>query len=171
MESFANESGFISEQVWDAPDIAERDLYFGRPSGSAMPLVWAHAEYLKLRRSLSDGRIFDLPPQTVQRYLKEKTVSPRLLWRFNHKLRSLPHGKMLRLETMADAVIHWSSDNWKTCHDQNTHDTGLGIQMADLSTGALPEGAQIKFTFFWNEARRWEGADFSVTVGKPSQGQ
>ena len=52
LESFANEGGLISEQVWDAPDIPERELYFGRPSGSAMPLVWAHAEYLKLRRSL-----------------------------------------------------------------------------------------------------------------------
>jgi glucoamylase len=78
MESFANESGLISEQVWDSPDIAERELHCGRPSGSAMPLVWAHAEYLKLRRSLRDGRLFDQPPQTVQRYLKEKTVSPRL---------------------------------------------------------------------------------------------
>ena len=56
MESFANESGLISEQVWDSPDIAERELHCGRPSGSAMPLVWAHAEYLKLRRSLRDGR-------------------------------------------------------------------------------------------------------------------
>ena len=51
MESFANESGLISEQVWDSPDIAEHDLHCGEPSGSAMPLVWAHAEYLKLRRS------------------------------------------------------------------------------------------------------------------------
>ena len=87
MESFANEGGLISEQVWDSPDIPERELHFGRPSGSAMPLVWAHAEYLKLRRSLRDGRVFDLPPQTVQRYLTEKTVSPRMVWRFNHKIR------------------------------------------------------------------------------------
>ncbi|MCL4476792.1 MAG: glycoside hydrolase family 15 protein, partial [Nitrospirae bacterium] len=50
MEAFANEGGMISEQVWDAPDIPERELFFGRPSGSAMPLVWAHSEYVKLRR-------------------------------------------------------------------------------------------------------------------------
>jgi hypothetical protein len=62
LESFANEGGLISEQVWDSPDIPECGLQFGRPSGSAMPLVWAHAEYLKLRRSLRDGRVFDLPP-------------------------------------------------------------------------------------------------------------
>jgi hypothetical protein len=39
-----------------------------------MPLVWTHAEYLKLRRSLHDGRLFDLPPQAVQRYLVDKMV-------------------------------------------------------------------------------------------------
>ena len=165
MESFANEGGLISEQVWDSPDIPERELYFGRPSGSAMPLVWAHAEYLKLRRSLHDGRVFDLPPQTVQRYLTEKTVSPRMVWRFNHKIRSIPAGKILRIETLAPAVIHWSADDWKTVQDVTTHDVGLGIHIADLSTKPLPEGKQIKFTFYWPDADHWEGTDFVVRVG------
>lgn len=164
MESFANESGLISEQVWDSPDIAERELHFGRPSGSAMPLVWAHAEYLKLRRSLHDGRLFDQPPQTVQRYLKEKTVSPRLTWRYNHKLRSLPPEKLLRIELMAPAVIHWTADDWKTCQDLKTHDAGLGIHMADLPTQSLPEGKQIKFTFYWPDASHWEGNDFMIRI-------
>jgi glucoamylase len=164
MESFANESGFISEQVWDASDIAERELYFDRPSGSAMPLVWAHAEYLKLRRSLRDGRLFDQPPQTVQRYLKEKTVSPRRVWRYNHKLRSLPPGKILRIELMAPSVIHWSADDWKTCQDIKTLDDGLGIHLADLPTQSRPEGTQIKFTFYWPNADRWEGRDFMVRI-------
>ena len=57
LESFANEGGMIPEQVWEAEDIPERELYGGRPSGSAMPLVWAHAEYIKLRRSLCDGTV------------------------------------------------------------------------------------------------------------------
>jgi len=165
LESFANEGGLISEQVWDAPDIPERELYFGRPSGSAMPLVWAHAEYLKLRRSLRDGRLFDMPPQTVQRYLTEKTISPRMVWRFNHKIRSMPAGKLLRIETMAPAVIHWSADNWNTIQDVTARDVGLGIHIADLSTRALPEGKQVRFTFYWPDAGHWEGADFIVRVG------
>jgi glucoamylase len=53
MESFANEGGMIPEQLWDADDIPERELFFGKPSGSAMPLVWAHAEYLKLSISIN----------------------------------------------------------------------------------------------------------------------
>lgn len=165
MESFANEGGLIPEQVWDAPDIPERGLHFGRPTGSAMPLVWAHAEYLKLRRSLRDGRLFDLPPQTVQRYLTEKTVSPRMIWRFNHRIRSLPPGKILRIETLAPAVIHWSIDDWNTVQDVATHDVGLGIYNVDLPTHKLPEEEQIKFTFYWPDAAHWEGVDFSVRVG------
>jgi glucoamylase len=165
MESSASDGGLIPEQIWDSPDIRERELFLGHPSGSAMPLVWAHAEYLKLKRSLSDGRIFDQPPQTAERYLKQKTVSPRMTWRFNHKLRSLIPGKILRIEVMADADIHWSSDDWKTCHDTKTEDSGLGIYMADLSgTELLSENEQISFTFRWSRADRWEGADFMVPV-------
>ena len=164
VESFANEGGLIPEQVWDSPDIPERELHVGRPSGSAMPLVWAHAEYLKLRRSLCDGQLFDLPQQTVQRYLTKKTVSPRLVWRFNHKIRSLPAGKILRVETLASAVIHWSVDDWCTVHDAMTRDTGLGIYIADLAIQALPARKEIRFTFYWQDADHWEGADFSVRV-------
>jgi glucoamylase len=164
LEAFANKGCLISEQVWDSADIPQRGLYCGRPSGSAMPLVWAHAEYLKLRRSLRDGKLFDQPPQTVKRYLKDKTISPRLAWRFNHKLRTLSPGKILRIETIAPAVIHWSADNWKNCQDIKTKNTGLGICIADLPTSKMPDGRQIKFTFYWPEAGRWEGNDFVIDV-------
>ena len=168
MEAFANEGGLIPEQVWSAADIPERGLHVGRPSGSAMPLVWAHAEYLKLRRSLRDGRLFDLPPQTVQRYLVEKVVSPRRMWRFNQKIRFLPAGKMLRIETLAATCIHWSADDWNSVQDLPSHDPGLGVHIADLPIQALAEGARIRFTFHWLEADRWEGADFLVLIGPPS---
>lgn len=168
LESFAGPEGLLPEQTWDAPDLPEQELYFGRPSGSAMPLVWAHAEYVKLLRSLSDGRVFDLPPQTVQRYLADTTESAFLVWRFNHKIRSLPAGKTLRVETLEPAVIHWSSDGWRTSHDTATRDTGLAIHSADLETGLLPEGSRVEFTIYWPGADRWEGTDFTVTF-EPGQ--
>ena len=129
-----------------------------------MPLVWAHAEYLKLRRSLREGRLFDLPPQTVQRYLMAKTISPRLVWRFNHKIRSLPAGKLLRIEVLAAARIRWSADDWGSAQHVSTHDTGLGLHIADVPTAKLAEAAQVEFTFYWPEADRWEGANFSVRI-------
>jgi hypothetical protein len=116
------------------------------------------------QRSLRDGCQFDLPPQTVKRYLKEKIVSPRMAWRFNHKLRSLLPGKLLRIELMSEAIIHWTDDDWKTCHDTKTHDAVLAIHMADLPTESLPADKQVKFTFHWTQADRWEGADFAVRI-------
>ena len=166
-ESFANEGGLIPEQVWDAPDIPEQELHFGRPSGSAMPLVWAHAEHLKLRHSLYDGQIFDLPPQTVKRYLIDKIVSRHMVWRVNHKLRFMPAGKILRIETMAPAVIHWSGNDWHTVQNTATHDVGLGIHTADLATSELTQGKQVKFTFYWPDAGHWEGVDFVITLTSP----
>jgi glucoamylase len=164
MESFANESGLLPEQVWDTRDIAEQQLHFARPSGSAMPLVWAHAEYVKLRRSLHDGRVFDMPPQPVERYLVRKTESAHAVWRFEQKRRALRAGRTLRLETMAPATVRWTGDDWKSTREIKSRDTGLGVHVMDLSTATLPPGAAIAFTFYWPEARRWEGANFSVLV-------
>ncbi|OGP81865.1 MAG: glucan 1,4-alpha-glucosidase [Deltaproteobacteria bacterium RBG_13_65_10] len=164
LEAFTNESGLLSEQIWDAPDVPERELFFGRPSGSAMPLVWAHAEHVKLLRSLEEGRVFDMPPQTVERYLRDRTGSRLAIWRFNHKRRTMPAGKTLRVEVLLPALVHWSSDGWRSALDTPTRDTGLGVHVADLPSERLAPGTLIDFTFFWPEAGRWENVDFAVLL-------
>jgi glucoamylase len=164
LASFANEGGMLPEQVWDAPDLPDRELFWGQPSGSAMPLVWAHAEYIKLSRSLHDGRVFDLSPQPVQRYQIAGTRSPYAIWRFNHKSRTLLAGQILRLEVLSPALVHWSSDDWQTGHDIETRGTGLGVHLVDLPTAEFPAGTSLVFTFYWPEEERGEGVDFVVEV-------
>ncbi len=164
MEAFAGDGGMLPEQIWDSEAIPERNLYCGRPSGSAMPLVWAHAEHIKLRRSLREGHIFDMPPYTVQRYLVDDTHSPYFLWRFNHQSKRLTAGKRLRVEVNAPALIHWSADGWATIHDTPTQPSGLGNHYADLPTDSLVAGAEIAFTFYWSEVDHWEHQNFTVTV-------
>ena len=109
MEAFANEGGMIPEQVWDSADIPSKGLFAGRPSGSSMPLAWAHAEYLKLRRSLADGRPFDTPPQVKQRYAVEGVRSRFVIWRPDHRRRAIPAGKSLRVEVHEPAVVRWGA--------------------------------------------------------------
>jgi glucoamylase len=150
--------------VWDSADIPDRELFLGHASGSAMPLVWAHAEYLKLCRSLIERRIFDQPPQTVERYLVQQTTSDRIVWRFNNKVRAMPANRVLRVETLAPAVVHWSVDGWRTVHDTGTRDTTLGVHVVDLGTGHLCAGDRVDLTFYWPDAAQWEGVDFWVCV-------
>jgi glucoamylase len=164
LEAFANEGGLLPEQIWNAPDIPELELFSGRPSGSAMPLVWAHAEYIKLRRSLQDGRVYDMPPQPVHRYQEAMIGSPFIIWRFNHKCQSIPAGRKLRVELPRPAVVHWSFDNWDTVCDTETRDSGLGLHLVDLPTDKLTAGAVPCFTFCWMHDDRWEGEDYCVQI-------
>jgi glucoamylase len=160
----SNGSRLLPEQVWDQADIPDRELFFGRASGSACPLVWAHAEYIKLLRSLKDGKIFDQPPQTVKRYRVDQRKAAYWEWRFNNKCRVIPNGKTLRIAVQAPAVIHWSSDGWQTAQDAPAKNTGLGIYVADLPTTTMDPGHALLFTIYWPEAQRWEGTDFCVNI-------
>jgi glucoamylase len=164
MESSTGISRLIPEQVWDAADIPDRELFAGKGTGSACPLVWAHSEYIKLRRSLLDGRIFDQPPQTVDRYLKKKVTAQYFNWRSNNKVHSIPAGKKLRVLSMDPAKVHWSFDNWQNSNDTDSHDSGWNIQHVDLPTETLASGRQVVFTFFWKNEARWEGTDYQITI-------
>ncbi|WP_214474571.1 glucan 1,4-alpha-glucosidase [Mesorhizobium sp. dw_380] len=167
LEGSAGPCGLLPEQVWDGADLAERELRHGRPSGSAMPLVWAHSEHIKLLRSLRDGAVFDMPPQGVKRYIEDKTASPFRTWRPNNKIRTLPEGKTLRIELLTAATVHWSTDDWATAHDSHTAQNAFGIHLADLPVASLPKGSTLIFTFFWPGTGDWENVDFSVmSVGQ-----
>lgn len=162
--STAGHSRLLPEQVWDMADLPALELFRGKPSGSACPLVWAHSEYVKLRRSIRDGKVFDQPPQTVKRYLIDKHVRQIFGWRFNNKTRSIPRNKTLRIVLLSPARVHWSVDGWNTSHDTDTRDTSLGIHVLDLPTASLTAGGQAVFTFFWPAENRWEGTDYTVTI-------
>jgi glucoamylase len=164
LQAFSNEGHLLPEQIWDTDDIPQRELFFGRPSGSAMPLVWAHSEYAKLCRSLKEGKVFDTPPQPVERYQVQKTPASYAIWRFNHKLRRFPAGKMLRVEVPRPASIHWSSDDWHTTHDSKAQDSGLGLFAQDLPTQELAPGSTIRFTLYWSDEAAWSGKDFAIEV-------
>ena len=129
-----------------------------------MPLVWAHAEHVKLLRSLADGRVFDMPPQARRRYQVDGVRARHCVWRFNQKCRSLLVGHMLRVEVLGAATIHWSSDGWRSVHDTPTQDSALGVHFADLDTASLAAGSDVVFTMRWLAADRWEGMDYRLIV-------
>jgi glucoamylase len=164
LERSASAGGLLPEQVWDSDDIPERELIRGRPSGAAMPLVWAHAEHVKLLRSLQDGFVFDTAWDAVRRYQREWVEPGFVFWRFNHKRRSIPAGKVLRVELDAAALVRWTTDGWTTIIDTSTQDSGVGLHFADLDVAGAAPGTIVVLTILWMRGQRWEGTDYLVEV-------
>lgn len=163
MEKFATSTKLLPEQVWALPDQPQSHMYSGRPTGGAMPLCWAHAEYIKLVRSAADGQVFDLISEVADRYRNPRLASPLEVWKFNRQVRSLPAGATLRIQAAAPFRLHWTCDAWKQAHDTDSKSIGTGHEYADIRV--LPQQrAPLSFTFFWTAAARWEGRDFHVGI-------
>jgi glucoamylase len=163
MENFSNEGGMLPEQLWWMDDIPSLELFEGRPAGSAMPLCWAHAEYLSLVCSSKVRRCVARIEPVYQRYVVKKTGSNIEMWTFDYQSSRISFGKILRIVAGAPATLHWSFDGWQTTHDTELTDSGISCWFADLAAQTLPTGARILFTFRWEN--RWEGKDFGVTIG------
>ena len=165
MRRMASGGGMLPEQVWDAAPIRARRLAPGRPSGSAMPLAWAHAEYVKLVRSIALGHSIDRPEAAWRRYHGVAPTPTRATWRFTAARPSMPAGRTLRLELMAPARVRYSTDGRQHWADLDARDTGLGVWVADIpGSNLLAPGAAADFTFWWPDAGHWEGRDFRVRV-------
>jgi hypothetical protein len=126
----------------------------------------AHSEYLKLCRSLANGRVFNMPPQTTRRYSKPEITGKYALWAINHKVRKMAHGKTLRQFLPAPAQVHWSVGDWTRKKEINMHDSTLGIHVVDLPTRRLKAGTTICFTIYWLDKEHWEATDHVVEIRK-----
>jgi glucoamylase len=164
MECFANAGAMIPEQVWDTVDLPDKLMYCGRPTGSAMPLVWAHAEYIKLLRSAQGRAIFDLIEPVYRRYVEQHVTSDLQVWLFNHKLRAALSTKPLRIETAHPARLHWTANEWATVNDTELLDEGLDVYAWEFPAGEFKTGEVLKFTFYWTQSGNWEGRDFNIAI-------
>ena len=164
IEAQTSPGGLIPEQVWDGPPIPSRQLEPGKPSGSAMPLVWAHGEYVKLLRSLADGAVFDMPPQTVRRYVKGKQKARCRPWRPDCPVASIPAGRVLRLDLPQASIVRYTRDGWSTQADIATRDTGVGLFVAEIPTKGMTAGESVVFT--WRDASTgvWRGRNLDVAI-------
>jgi glucoamylase len=169
IEQQTGPGGLIPEQIWDVEDIPQKRLFNGHPSGSAMPLVWAHSEYVKLVRSLEENKVFDMPSHTKLRYIKESHPSKLIVWKFNHKCHQMKPGEILRIEAGEKAVIKWSIDDWNSFNETETVDSGLDIFYVDLKTIELKSMTKLSFTFYWVEQKKWEGLNYDVFINSENK--
>ncbi len=166
MEGFASAAGLLPEQVWDGPDLPRARLRPGSPTGAAMPLMWAHAEYIKLLRSSRDGATFDRIPAVVERYASGRRADTLEVWSFRRRIRSMRAGTTVRIQASAVFRLHWTAGGWADAVDTASTPTPFGISFVDVSV-PRDQVAPIRFTFLWLPEGRWEERDFAIEVEQP----
>jgi len=80
MTAFANDGLMIPEQIWDKPEIPKNidlgfippTLAFGEGNGSATPLAWSMAQFIRLAMNLKAGRNLETPDVVYNRYVLKK---------------------------------------------------------------------------------------------------
>ena len=163
MENFATSTRLLPEQIWDLPDIPPALMFYGRPTGAAMPLMWAHAEYIKLLRSAADGVIFDLIPEVATRYRNGGSRRPIEVWKPNRRVPAITKPCKLRIQHPDPFVLHWSKDEWRHTYDVRSMHTAIGVHFVDIDV-AITDQAPIRFTFYWEANEKWEGRDYAVEL-------
>ena len=169
-ERFATCGQMLPEQVWDEADMPERSMRGGRPAGSAVPLVWAHAEYLKLLRSAADGKVFDRIDPVYERYCEPEGQKRRRegleIYSFRRPIQRIGAGDTLRIldERRFNAV--WSGDGWQTVNTAVSRSLGSSGFSADI---AAPAGCrELEWTLNWTELgtgpEAWLGYNIKVKV-------
>ncbi|WP_418006816.1 glycoside hydrolase family 15 protein [Nostoc piscinale] len=162
MEGFASDTCLLPEQVWDEADKPDVHLSLGQPTGSAMPLMWAHAEYIKLLRSTHDEQVFDFIPAVANRYLGERKQCKLLeIWKFNRQVNKIKKGHTLRIQALANFQLHWTQNNWQTTQDTPSNSTKLGVNFVDIP---VSDQQRISFTFFWIDSNKWEDRNYTVAI-------
>lgn len=159
MANMAGQGGMLPEQVWDKADIVERGLLRGRPTHSAMPLAWTHAEYVKLAYSILEGRPVDRPDPLWSRY---HGLCPQVHIRYWSPQAPIGHiSRSVRLGFCLPwpARVVWWSDITEE-QQITTRDFGLGVHVVRLPL--LPKQAAVLYYRF--EAEHDQGQTRSVEV-------
>ncbi len=73
MANFANSGGMIPEQIWDQANPTESRFVFGSGTGSATPLAWSMAEFIRLAVCIEEKRIVEQPAVVADHFLKQSS--------------------------------------------------------------------------------------------------
>jgi glucoamylase len=163
MHHCACAAGLLPEQVWESAAIPEKGLFPGRPSGSAMPLLWSHAEFLKLLIASADRRPLELL-HSVERHFKDgERCRPTVRhWRADVPCRTIEKDMSITFEDARSFTLHWGTDGWQQIQDRDSTPGPFGLWSVRLSIAELQDKRRLEFTRRYQDG--WEGNDHAVQI-------
>jgi glucoamylase len=168
MLSLRGPGGLLPEQVWDTNPLPWQNLYPNHPTGSAMPLAWAHSELIKLAVTATTGakRPLELLTLIENRYPDARTPAPvERHWRTNAPLPELPAGCSLVIEDGSAFTLHFGFDGWTPASIQERTAAPLSFGMVGVSfTAAELNGhTSLQFVRRYSDGH-WESPDRSIKL-------
>ncbi len=163
--------GLLPEQVWDAGDLPWRGLFNGRPTGSAMPLAWAHSELIKLALLTSSGKgrpVERLAAVEIHYPNAHTPVSVVWHWRDWAEFAALPAGAALLIEDKLPFTLHAGFDGWQEIFELEAAALPFGMWGVRLDPPALGRRSVLNFT---RRNPEWEGRDHAVSLHAPRRMQ
>ena len=147
MSRMTGPGGLIPEQIWDTEAIPALGLEPGKPSGSAMPLVWAHAEFLKLLATQASGRPTELLDVVKERFGGVVPRADRWHWRRSSPFTSMPRGRGLAIERAAPFTLHFRLGDASAEEERQSTPAPFGMHAVTLSADDLSPHPKISFSF------------------------
>ena len=165
-EEFATCGDLLPEQVWDEPASEGCGMEMGKPAGSAVPLVWAHAEYLKLLRSATDGKVFDRIDPVYERYCEPQGSHKRRhdleIYSLRRPIQRMAQGNTLRIMEGRKFSVAWTDDGWQTTHSTPSRSLGSAGYSADIKPKSGAEA--VEWTLRYPEQDAWLGYNVVVKI-------
>jgi glucoamylase len=147
MLAMRGRGGLLPEQVWDAGSLPWQNLRPGQPTGSAMPLAWAHSELVKLAVAVATGKPVELLALVADRYHAAVPASPSWFWRDASPVLALPAGRSLVVAESRPFTLHYGFNDWSpvTISERDAEPLGLGLFGVTLTPADLDGRASLQF--------------------------
>jgi glucoamylase len=167
MARMTGPTGLIPEQVWDSTALPERGLKAGKPTGGAMPLVWAHAEFLKLLYAREQKRPIEML-KSVEAHCRSKSrASGTWHWRPETPFDTLAAGRDLLVDLPTPFILHVGFDGWQSVEDRRSTQHSFGRHCVRLNRKGFVDRKAVDFAIYYVDAGKWEDRDHHVCLIPP----
>jgi glucoamylase len=165
MTAMTGPGGLLPEQVWDTAPIPARFLAPGKPAGSAMPLVWAHAELVKLLAAAKRGEPLEMLEAVRSRYNSQRPEADTWHWRVAALFRAMPAGRDLLVEHDQRFILHRGVDGWQGASDLPSAPLPFGLQGVRLERSELAGHHSVQLALRDAASGQRIGEDCDIELG------
>ena len=129
-----------------------------------MPLLWSHAEFLKLLIAREQGQPIERLQSVAQRYSGHVARDAHAWhWRNEVPIGRLAAGRALRIQDRQPFTLHFGFNGWNELQERDAIAGPFGLWTVELSAAEIEAHRELDFTRRYGA--RWEGTDHRVQLG------